>query len=316
MIHLTFTEYEAFTDAIREASMTMRMSCREESKWTLQYATVGSIRVQQGYEGGGSIAEGVTGSDGWTFYHQARPGHTNGQLTTRDEVFLAPPEREFCLVCHPAHAWLTVTIQTSLLFESAQELECASSARPQLLKPPPPVTRRFTSLVHRFFSTAESRPQLLGSPVALDSFQTELLLAAKNLFMRSHLDARGHFVRWHEQTKAAVELAMSHPNYSLSIPELARQNGVPERTLRTAFQRCYGLSPVEYIRCYRLHQARQLLLRSCPDETTVTRIAFRLGFWDLGRFAGAYRQLFGERPSETLRKPVPASKGVRFNLAP
>ena len=61
------------------------------------------------------------------------------------------------------------------------------------------------------------------------------------------------------QTKSTVELALSHPDQSLSISDLARQNGVPERSLRTAFQRCYGLSPMEYLRIHRLHRARGLL---------------------------------------------------------
>ena len=107
----------------------------EEPKWTLQYAVAGSLHLQQGYEGGGSIAEGATFSDGWVFYHQSRPGHTNGQVATQDEVFAAPPGSEFCLVCHPCHAWLTVFVPTSLLFFPPPELEFASCARPQLLRP-------------------------------------------------------------------------------------------------------------------------------------------------------------------------------------
>ena len=141
----------------------------------------------------------------------------------------------------------------------------------------------------------------------------ELLAATKDLFTRCQHSPDRNFVRWHRLTKSTLELALSHPDQSLSISDLARQNGVPERILRTAFQRCYGLSPVEYLRIHRLHQARQLLRASCPDETTVTQIGFGLGFWELGRFAGAYRQLFGERPSETLRKSVRISVGVRYS---
>ena len=125
--------------------------------------------------------------------------------------------------------------------------------------------------------------------------------------------AETQVLRGSNTLRFAFHVAVIRPNQSLSISDLARQNGVPERTLRTAFQRCYGFSPVEYLRIHRLHRARQRLRASCPDETTVTEIGFGQGFWDLGRFAGAYRQLFGELPSETLRKSVRVSSGARPN---
>jgi AraC-like DNA-binding protein len=311
MNRLAFQEYEAFAASVQEASMTMRITSFEEPKWTLQHAVAASLNLQQGYEGGGSIAEGATFSDGWVFYHQSRPGHTNGQVATQDEVFAAPPGSEFCLVCHPCHDWLTVFVPTSLLFQTPPELEFASSARPQLLKPPPHVTERFTSLVRRFLAAAEAQPQLLNSAVAVVSFQNELLVATKELFTRNQHPTSGHFVRWRGQAKSAEKLAMSDPALSLSISDLAQTSGVPERTLRTAFQRCFGLSPVEYLRILRLHHARQLLLASCQDQTTVTEIGYELGFWDLGRFAGAYRELFGELPSATLRKRTQRSASIR-----
>lgn len=158
-----------------------------------------------------------------------------------------------------------------------------------------------------------SQAQLLDYPVAVDSCRYELVSAARQLFAScQHAEGR-HFDRWRRLTKAASELAMSRPDQSLSVSELARQTGVPERTLRTAFHRSYGLSPQEYLRIQRLYQARRLLRASCQDRTTVTQIAFGLGFWDLGRFASAYASLYGERPSGTLRRPLPASIGVRHN---
>jgi AraC-like DNA-binding protein len=313
MTRLIFTEYDAYAEAVQDVSMTMRMYSRQVSNWTVQYASVGSLGVQQGFEGGGSIAEGATGSGGWTLYHQSHPGNAHGQVTNGDEDLTVPPGGEFCLACKPTHEWISVHIPTSLLFPSTPELEFASCARAQLLKPPPHVTRRFTSLVHRIHVATESQPQLLDHPVAVDSCRHELLSAAQDLFTSCQHSASRHFDRWRRLTKSTLELAMKRPDQSLSVLELARQTGVPERTLRAAFQGSYGLSPQEYLRIQRLYQARRLLRLSCQDQTTVTRIAFGLGFWDLGRFAGAYGSLYGERPSETLRKPVRASIGMRHD---
>lgn len=305
MTRLTFTEYDAYAEAVRDVSVTMRMYSRQVSSWTVQHASVGSLGVQQGYEGGGSIAEGATGSGGWTLYHQSHPGYANGQVTHGDEVLAVPPGSEFCLACKPSHAWISVHIPTSLLFPSTPELVFASCARAQLLKPPPQVTRRFTSLVHRVLAMTESQPQLLDSPVAVDACRHELLSAAQDLLTSCQHSASRHFDRWRRLTKSTSELAIRRPDQSLSISELARQAGVPERTLRAAFHGSYGLSPQEYLRIQRLHQARRLLRTGAQDQTTVTQIAFGLGFWDLGRFSGAYGSLYGERPSATLRKPVP-----------
>jgi transcriptional regulator GlxA family with amidase domain len=50
----------------------------------------------------------------------------------------------------------------------------------------------------------------------------------------------------------------------------------------------------------RLHEARRLL-RDPEPGTTVARVAAEVGFHQFGRFAAAYRDLFGELPSKTLR---------------
>ncbi len=201
-------------------------------------------------------------------------------------------------------SWSWLLFRHPCCFKHPKSASSHPPPDPHLLKPPPHVTRKFTSLVRRFLSVAESKPLLLNSAAAVESFRNEFLAVTRELFTMSQHSTSRHFVRWHRQTESATELAMCHPDQSLSVSELARQNGVPERTLRTAFQRCYGLSPNEFLRIQRLHEARRLLRASFPDEATVTQIAFRLGSWDLGRFAAAYRHLFGELPSETLKKPV------------
>ena len=52
-----------------------------------------------------------------------------------------------------------------------------------------------------------------------------------------------------------------------------------------------------------LEAARRELMSAERDQTTVTVVALQYGFYHLGRFAGTYRETFGELPSETLKHP-------------
>ena len=85
-----------------------------------------------------------------------------------------------------------------------------------------------------------------------------------------------------------------------SISELCMIAHVSERTLREAFTREYDLPPTQFFRAWALDQARHRLLHDESSAETVTEIASRLGFDHLGRFAGRYRQTYGESPSATL----------------
>jgi len=86
------------------------------------------------------------------------------------------------------------------------------------------------------------------------------------------------------------------------VPELCKLVGVPERTLRKCTQQHLGMSPHRYLLRRRILLARRALLRGDPSAGTVTSIAIRHGFWELGRFSALYRKLFGEVPSATLRR--------------
>ena len=63
------------------------------------------------------------------------------------------------------------------------------------------------------------------------------------------------------------------------------------------------MGPIRFLNLRRMHLAHRALLRADPSKSTVTRTVADHGFWELGRFSVAYRALFGESPSETLRRP-------------
>jgi transcriptional regulator GlxA family with amidase domain len=94
-----------------------------------------------------------------------------------------------------------------------------------------------------------------------------------------------------------------HANYGgqIQLVDVALAVGIPERTLLDGFQRFKGVSPIQYLRSVRLEHAREALHRS-PAGARVADIALGCGFAHLGRFSMAYRERFGESPSDTLRK--------------
>jgi transcriptional regulator GlxA family with amidase domain len=85
------------------------------------------------------------------------------------------------------------------------------------------------------------------------------------------------------------------------LARICRLLGLSERGLRNAFYDVRGMSPQRYMRAERLEEARRALRQSDGRPTTVTGVATRYGFYELGRFAVTYRNAFGEAPSETLR---------------
>jgi len=94
----------------------------------------------------------------------------------------------------------------------------------------------------------------------------------------------------------------AHPRKIVPVSRLCSIGGVSERTLQYAFREHYGVTPKTYLNNYRLNGIRRELWKSDPDSTRINDIASLWGFWHMGQFAADYRKLFGELPSETLRK--------------
>lgn len=75
------------------------------------------------------------------------------------------------------------------------------------------------------------------------------------------------------------------------------------RTLERICLKVFRMSPGKLIKLHRLNAIRRVIVNSPPDEAiSLTVLSMQYGFMNTGRFAGEYRRIFGERPSDTLAK--------------
>ena len=145
---------------------------------------------------------------------------------------------------------------------------------------------------------------VLGHRLALDNLQQ--LLVQGFLLIQPHNYAEALAADEPSASTAtvrrAIDMMHAHPERSWNTFDLAHATGVSSRALQMAFRRAGQPPPMTYLRRLRLHEAHAELASHCPSTITVTTVAGRWGFLHLSRFAEQYRQLFGESPSETLKK--------------
>ncbi len=102
--------------------------------------------------------------------------------------------------------------------------------------------------------------------------------------------------------KEARGLLEENLDHDFKLSDTARRLGVSQRTLEYTFKRQLGMTPKHYLQILRLHAIRDELKAADPQVTKVSDIALRYAFFHLGHFASEYKKLFGESPSQTLKK--------------
>jgi len=100
----------------------------------------------------------------------------------------------------------------------------------------------------------------------------------------------------------AIDIIEGQAHLPTTVSSLAARSHLSVRTLQQGFRSHLGVSPMEYLREVRLRRAHQTLRASDPSEVTVASVAYQWGFTNLGRFAAAHSERYGEAPSVTLHQ--------------
>ena len=102
----------------------------------------------------------------------------------------------------------------------------------------------------------------------------------------------------------AVEYIDSRAGDGITVADIARHANISLRALEEGFRKQYDTTPLIYLRNKRIDRVRNAIVSNALAGTseTITEIAFRHGFFHLGRFSAYYRERTGESPSETARR--------------
>lgn len=166
-----------------------------------------------------------------------------------------------------------------------------------------PVAKGFGDLLDYLLADAGNPNGLSSDPLSAEQLERTLMTALLKYQTGSHqaaMSAAGGCPA-PAYVKRAEMLMHENLHRSIRLEELAEISNVTERTLTNGFRRFRGDTPARYFLALRLAEARRRLLSS-DEDTTVSDIAFEMGFHHLSSFAAAYRQRYDETPSQTLRQ--------------
>jgi AraC family ethanolamine operon transcriptional activator len=99
----------------------------------------------------------------------------------------------------------------------------------------------------------------------------------------------------------AREFIDAHFHENISVLDICLSLGISRRLLQRAFQTVMGLNPLQFLHKIRMNRVRSLLFNAKPGDE-VGNLAWRCGFWHLSLFSQDYQKMYGEKPSETLRR--------------
>jgi AraC-like DNA-binding protein len=199
------------------------------------------------------------------------------------------------------------------------------SERPlkHLVRPSLDLMSRLVRLHEMVGQLAKATPDILALPEVARCVEHELVRLMIRCLTEGASSGMSTGGRRHDRIVARFEEYLeANPDQPLYLTEICAAIGVAERTLRAACEEHLGMGPIRYLSLRRMHLVRRALLRADPSTATVTRLVTDHGFWELGRFSVTYRALFGESPSESLRRPPdgrriflnrPSSLGVSYS---
>jgi AraC-like DNA-binding protein len=231
----------------------------------------------------------------------------SGIETSQDQIAVIGLDWPYYLRSSAACRWGTMSLTPEDLVAASEAIigrPLTPPSFPRWTSPPAPVASRLLRLHEAAGHLAKTAPDILAKAEVARAIEEALLEPMILCLTEGHSDGVRNVHRHRARVMRRLEEVLtSTPDRPLYMPQLCATVGASYTTLHDCCQEYLGMSPKRYLWLRRMHLVRRVLRRADAEKTTVTEIATDHGFWELGRFAVAYRSLFGESPSAALRRP-------------
>lgn len=217
---------------------------------------------------------------------------------------LLPPDREFSLTFNDKCTQLLVTIPTFRM-ESVLAAFFGGDSVPSVREPvfgiQTSAGRALILEIKALYEEVNSGAiELMPEPLTVNTSDAFIARLVNAFFNEDVPKGAMKGLRRNKIVHSFIDLAQADKN--LNPIEAAVKLNIPLRTLQELVKEELNLTPVQVINRSRLERARKMLTHANPAETSVTKVAYASGFKHIGRFSVQYRQLFNEKPSDTLRR--------------
>jgi AraC-like DNA-binding protein len=101
-----------------------------------------------------------------------------------------------------------------------------------------------------------------------------------------------------QRVARAVQYLRDNYTEQLDVATIAKAIGVSESTLQHSFKKATSLSPIQYLKKLRLHQARVLMV---ANGLNAGEAAHRVGYGSPSQFSREFKRMFGQTPSASRR---------------
>ena len=233
-------------------------------------------------------------------------GRVDGVKIESHMLAMHSGQGDFQLTTPDDFGFLGIVIQTELLrqYAEAEQSELDSDLFSQrVLQLPVAVLDEFRGWMGKLLQSNSS--QLDGmTPQAQKHLLDETLAGLVKILTQGQKGPRENVSSQHARRmlSRARDYLQAHTDRCVTVHELCVQLGSSPRALQDCFRNYVGMSPKTYLKALKLNEARRELRRVDSAYGSVSDVAVRYGFWHLSRFAADYRWLFGELPSDTLRR--------------